>query len=169
MAPKGSSSASIDTPAVAGSKAPAFNLKDQAGTSHKLADYRGRWLVLYFYPRDNTPGCTKEACQFRDQFAVFEKADAAILGVSTDDEKSHQKFIDKFNLPFPLLVDSDHKLCEAYGAWQEKNMYGIKRMGIVRTTVLIDPQGRIARRWDKVKVDGHDQAILDEIKNQAKD
>ena len=151
-----------------GKKAPALNLNDQAGKTHKLADYAGKWVVLFFYPRDNTSGCTKEACQFRDQSAVFAKANAVILGVSPDDETSHEKFATKFNLPFPLLADTQKKLCEAYGVWQEKNMYGIKRMGVVRTTVLIDPAGKTAWRWHKVKVAGHDDAVLEKIKELSK-
>lgn len=151
-----------------GKKAPALNLNDQAGKTHKLADYAGKWVVLFFYPRDNTSGCTKEACQFRDQSAVFAKANAVILGVSPDDEASHEKFASKFKLPFPLLADTQKKLCEDYGVWQEKNMYGIKRMGVVRTTVLIDPTGKTAWRWNKVKVAGHDDAVLEKIKELSK-
>jgi peroxiredoxin Q/BCP len=152
-----------DNTANVGSKAPDFNLKDQEGKTHRLSDYRGRWVVLYFYPKDDTPGCTKEACQFRDQHADFSKINAAVLGVSPDDEASHAKFAKKFSLPFPLLADTDKTLCQAYDVWKEKNMYGIKRMGVVRTTVLIDPRGNIAHRWNNVKVDGHDQAILARI------
>lgn len=138
-----------------GKKAPAFNLPDQAGEKHLLSDYLGQWVVLYFYPRDNTPGCTKEACGFRDSYADLQNAGAVVFGVSTDDVKSHSKFAAKFDLPFPLLADEDAKVCEKYGVWQEKNMYGRKSMGIVRTTYLIDPKGKIARRFDKVKVDRH--------------
>lgn len=138
-----------------GKKAPAFNLPDQAGEKHRLSDYLGQWVVLYFYPRDNTPGCTKEACGFRDSYADLQNAGAVVFGVSTDDVKSHGKFAAKFDLPFPLLADEDAKVCEKYGVWQEKNMYGRKSMGIVRTTYLIDPKGKIARRFDKVKVDRH--------------
>lgn len=147
-----------------GEKAPAFKLNDQKGQTHQLSDYQGKWVVLFFYPRDNTPGCTKEACQFRDQTNAFSNASAVILGISPDDEASHQNFATKFNLPFALLADTDKKTCEAYGVWQEKNMYGLKKMGVVRTTLLVNPKGLTAFRWDKVKVDGHDEAVLDKIK-----
>lgn len=156
-------STAADNATPIGKKAPAFHLKDQAGKAHRLSDYQGKWVVLYFYPKDDTPGCTKEACQFRDQSKAFAGANATVLGVSPDDEASHDKFAKKFDLPFPLLADTERKTCEAYGVWKEKNMYGVKRMGVVRTTILIDPQGKTAHRWDNVKVDGHDQAILDKI------
>lgn len=161
--PSAESSASSKTAAV-GDKAPALNLNDQSSKNHKLTEYLGKWVVLFFYPRDNTSGCTKEACQFRDRLAEFTKVNAVIVGISPDDETSHEKFAKKFDLPFTLLADVDKKACQAYGVWQEKNMYGIKRMGVVRTTVLIDPKGKIAWRWDKVKVADHDQAVLEKIK-----
>lgn len=138
-----------------GQPARAFTLKDQDGKTHKLSDYRGRWVVLYFYPRDNTPGCTTQACGFRDRHDELEKRNAVVLGVSPDDEKAHQRFVEKQNLSFPLLVDPDQKLATAYGVWGKKQLFGVKHVGIVRTTYLIDPQGKIARRWDKVKVAGH--------------
>lgn len=138
-----------------GQAAPAFTLKDQDGKTHKLSGYRGQWVVLYFYPRDNTPGCTIQACGFRDNHSKLEKLNAVVLGVSPDDEKAHQKFVEKRKLSFPLLVDPDQAVALKYGAWREKKLFAKKYMGIVRTTYLIDPQGKVARRWDKVKVAGH--------------
>jgi len=144
-----------------GTKAPAFTLKDQDGNSVKLKDLAGAPVVLYFYPRDNTPGCTKEACAFRDRFAEIQATGAQLFGVSTDSAESHVKFRDKFELPFPLLVDQDHTMSEKYGAWREKNMYGKKSMGIQRATYVIDAGGKVAKVWKRVKVDGHDQQVLD--------
>lgn len=146
-----------------GQKAPAFSLKDQDGQSHKLADYAGRPLVLYFYPKDDTSGCTKEACDFRDQLPRFKKSKAAILGVSILDEKSKAKFASKYDLNFPLLADADHAVADKYGAWQQRSMYGRKYMGIARTTYLIDANGKVARRWDKVNVTGHADDVLDAV------
>jgi len=146
-----------------GKKAPAFNLKDQSGKAHKLSDYKGKWVVLYFYPKDNTSGCTKQACQFRDAKSKYDKAKAVVLGVSPDDEKSHAKFVEKFDLPFTLLADPEKKALEKYGVWQEKSMYGRKYMGVVRTTYLIDPNGKVVQRWDKVKVADHEKAVLTAI------
>ena len=143
-----------------GSKAPAFSLPNDQGGKIKLADLKGKPVVLYFYPRDDTPGCTKEACAFRDQASELEKREAIVLGVSTDDEESHAKFRTKYSLNFPLLVDHEHKVAEKYGAWREKNMYGKKSMGIQRSTFLIDAEGKIAKLWKRVKVDGHDQQVL---------
>jgi peroxiredoxin Q/BCP len=148
-----------------GQPAPAFTLKDQDGKTHKLSDYRGRWVVLYFYPRDNTPGCTIQACGFRDNHSKLQKLNAVVLGVSPDDEKAHQKFVEKRKLSFPLLVDPDQAIATKYGAWREKKLFAKKYMGIVRTTYLIDPQGKVARRWDKVKVAGH---VADVIKTISK-
>ncbi|MEM6459006.1 MAG: thioredoxin-dependent thiol peroxidase [Planctomycetota bacterium] len=147
-------------PVETGRAAPAFTLPDQAGKKHKLADYKGRWVVLYFYPKDSTPGCTKEACGFRDAANELDDADAVVLGVSPDDTASHAKFAEKQALNFPLLADTGQKVCEKYGVWQEKSMYGKKYMGVVRTTYLIDPKGKVARRWDKVKVPKHTEAVL---------
>jgi peroxiredoxin Q/BCP len=138
-----------------GKKAPAFTLKDQEGRTHKLADYAGTPVILYFYPKDDTPGCTQESCDFQDRLAVLEKARARVFGVSILDEKSKAKFADKHGLTFPLLADADHAVAEKYGVWQEKARYGRTYMGIVRTTYLIGPDGKVAKRWDKVKVDGH--------------
>lgn len=143
-----------------GKTAPAFTLTDQAQQAHKLADYRGQWVVLYFYPKDDTPGCTKEACQFRDATDELQRRGATVFGVSPDDETSHERFASKFELPFPLLADHEAKLCERYGVWQEKNTFGRKTMGVVRTTYLIDPQGKVAHRWDKVKVANHAAEVL---------
>jgi len=143
-----------------GKKAPAFTLNDQDGKSHRLADYAGRPVILYFYPKDDTPGCTKESCEFRDNLPAFKKSKAAVFGVSILDEKSKKKFAAKFDLTFPLLADADHAVAEKYGVWQEKTFYGRKFMGIVRTTYLIGPDGKVAKRWDNVKVDGHADEVL---------
>lgn len=144
----------------AGDKAPAFSLKDAAGKTVKLSDFKGKFVVLYFYPKDNTPGCTKEACDFRDQRETLEKAGAVVLGVSPDSAKSHEKFAAKYELNFPLLVDEDHAVAEKYGAWGEKSLYGRKFMGIIRSTFLIGPDQKIVKAWPKVKVNGH----VDEVK-----
>jgi peroxiredoxin Q/BCP len=144
-----------------GKKAPAFSLKDQSGKTHKLADYVGHPVVLYFYPKDNTPGCTKEACAFRDNLPQFKPSKAAVLGVSILDEASKARFADKYDLTFPLLADPDHEVAERYGVWQKKSRYGRTYMGIVRTTYLIGADGKIAKRWDNVKVDGHAGEVLE--------
>jgi peroxiredoxin Q/BCP len=146
-----------------GTAAPAFSLKDGDGKTVKLSDHKGKVVVLYFYPKDDTPGCTKEACNFRDRHAELTKAGAVVLGMSPDDVASHRKFSDKFELNFPLLADPDHAVAEAYGAWREKNMYGKKSMGIQRSTYLIDAKGKIAKVWKKVSVDGHDAEVLEAI------
>ena len=143
-----------------GKKAPAFTLKDQDGKTHKLSDYAGQPVVLYFYPKDDTPGCTAEACSFRDNLPQFKKSKAAVLGVSILDEKSKARFASKYAVTFPLLADTAHEVAEKYGVWQEKARYGRKYMGIVRTTYLIGPDGKVARRWDKVKVDGHAEDVV---------
>lgn len=150
-----------------GKAAPAFSLKDQHGDTHALKDYRGKWVVLYFYPRDNTPGCTKQACQFRDASQAFKRRKTVVLGVSPDDEASHARFADKFGLPFTLLADPGAKLCGKYGVWQEKSLYGRKFMGVVRTTYIIDPTGKVAHRFDRVKVGGHDDAVLEKVAESA--
>ena len=144
-----------------GDKAPAFKTTNQNGDAISLADFRGRKVVLYFYPKDDTPGCTKEACSFRDGWSKFRKRGLAVLGVSTDDEKSHRKFADKFSLPFPLLADTDKAIVKAYGVWGEKSMYGRKYMGTHRVTYLIDEKGKIAAVWPKVKPDGHADEVLE--------
>ena len=155
-----------------GKKAPAFTLPDQAGEKHALKDYAGQCVVLYFYPKDDTSGCTKQACAFRDQLPAFEKLDAVVLGVSPDSEQSHAKFIDKHELNFTLLADVPDekklgeldkptpKVCDKYGVWQKKSMYGREYMGVVRTTYVIDAAGKVAHRWDKVKVPGHADDVL---------
>jgi len=143
-----------------GKKAPAFSLHDQGGKTHRLSDYAGQSLVLYFYPKDDTPGCTKEACAFRDNRPRFKKGKAAILGVSILDESSKAKFAEKYDLDFPLLADPDHAVADKYGVWQEKSNYGRKYMGIARTTYLIGPDGKVRKRWDNVKVDGHADDVL---------
>ena len=143
-----------------GAKAPAFSLVADDGKKVKLADFKGKPVVLYFYPKDDTPGCTKEACAFRDKAADLKKLGAVVLGVSPDDTKSHGKFRDKFNLNFPLLSDPDHAVAEQFGAWREKNMYGKKSMGIARSTFIIGGDGLIKKVWKAVKVDGHDEHVL---------
>jgi peroxiredoxin Q/BCP len=144
-----------------GDKAPDFNAKDQNGNDVKLADLSGQRVVLYFYPKDDTPGCTKEACSFRDADDVYKSKGIKVLGVSTDSEKSHQKFISKFSLPFDLLADTDKKIVEDYGVWGEKSMYGRKYMGTNRKTFLIDGDGKIVKIFDKVKVDEHADEVLE--------
>jgi len=146
-----------------GKKAPAFALKDQHGNVHRLSDYAGRPVVLYFYPKDDTPGCTKEACDFQARLPTYKPARAAILGISILDEKSKAKFATKYGLTFPLLADPDHAVAEKYGVWQEKSRYGRKYMGIARTTYLIGPDGKVAKRWDNVKVDGHAEAVAEAL------
>ncbi|PQO44567.1 thioredoxin-dependent thiol peroxidase [Blastopirellula marina] len=146
-----------------GKKAPSFTLPADDGTKVKLADLNGSIVVLYFYPKDDTPGCTKEACAFRDRHAELKKHGVTVLGVSPDDKESHAKFRDKFDLNFPLLVDKDHKIAEKYGAWREKNMYGKVSMGIQRSTFLIDEEGKIAKVWKRVQVAGHDAKVLEEV------
>jgi len=144
-----------------GDKAPDFNSKDQDGNPVKLSDFKGQKVVLYFYPKDDTPGCTKEACSFRDADDVYQKKGIKVLGVSTDDEKSHQKFISKFQLPFDLLADTDKSIVESYGVWGEKSMYGKKYMGTNRKTFLIDENGKIAKIFDKVNVAEHADEVLE--------
>jgi len=144
----------------AGVQAPDFTLFDETGTQRRLSDYRGKPVVLYFYPKDDTPGCTTEACNFRDDYSAYEKAVVTILGVSPDTVKSHQKFKTKYNLPFTLLADSDHKVCELYEVWGRKKMLGREYDGVYRTTFLIDPEGRIARTFENVKPAVHSGEIL---------
>ncbi len=145
-------------------KAPDFTLPTDDGGKVKLSSLRGQPVVLYFYPRDDTPGCTREACAFRDQKPALAKLGAKVLGVSADSVASHGKFRDKFKLNFPLLADEEHKVAEKYGAWREKNMYGKKSMGIQRSTFLIDAEGKVARVWKKVSVDGHDAEVIAALK-----
>ncbi len=141
-------------------KAPAFEAKNQDGKSVNMAQFNGKKLVLYFYPKDDTPGCTKEACNLRDNYEVLKNKGYEILGVSPDDESKHQKFISKYDLPFDLLADPDHKVSEAYGVWVEKNMYGKTYMGIKRTTFVIDERGMIEEIIKNVKTDNHANQIL---------
>ena len=148
-----------------GTKAPAFTLSSDANKKVKLSDFRGKPVVLYFYPKDDTPGCTKEACAFRDASVQLQKLGAVVLGVSPDDVPSHVKFRDKYSLNFPLLADPEHALAEAYGAWREKNMYGKKSMGVQRSTYLIDGEGKIVKVWKKVSVDGHDAQVLEALQS----
>jgi thioredoxin-dependent peroxiredoxin len=146
-----------------GKKAPAFSLEDQHGKTHSLVDYAGQPLVIYFYPKDDTPGCTKESCAFQDNLPKFKKSKAAVVGVSVLDTASKARFASKYNLTFPLLADEDHDVIDKYGAWQEKSMYGKKYMGVARTTYLIGPDGKVTKRWDAVKVDGHAEEVLEAV------
>ncbi|AXA37105.1 MAG: thioredoxin-dependent thiol peroxidase [Candidatus Sumerlaea chitinivorans] len=147
-----------------GAIAPDFTLLASNGKNVSLSDFRGKWVVLYFYPKDDTSGCTREACSFRDNIKKLESLGAVVIGVSPDDLKSHDRFINKYSLPFLLLSDPDHKVAELYGVWKEKNMYGRKIMGIQRSTFLIAPDGRLHKAWRKVKVDTHVDEVLDELK-----
>jgi peroxiredoxin Q/BCP len=146
-----------------GSQAPDFELMSDTGEAVKLSQFRGRPVVLYFYPRDDTPGCTKEACAFRDSYDEYLARDAVILGVSRDGEESHQKFKQKYDLPFTLLSDPDHEVAEAYGVWAEKSMYGRKSMGIVRSTFVIAADGTVARAMRGIKVPGHSDKVLEAL------
>ena len=146
-----------------GKKAPAFSLTDQHGRTHTLADYAGRPLILYFYPKDDTPGCTKESCEFQAALPALKPSKAAVLGISILDEASKARFAKKYSLTFPLLADADHAVAEKYGVWQEKSRYGRKYMGIARTTYLIGPDGKVVQRWDNVKVDGHADAVIETL------
>ena len=143
-----------------GKKAPSFSLPDQEGRKHSLADYAGQPVVLYFYPKDDTPGCTRESCAFQDILPKFKKSKAVVLGMSVLNSASKAKFADKYGLKFPLLADEDHEVMDQYGVWQEKSMYGKKYMGVARTTYLIGPDGKVVKRWDGVKVDGHAEEVL---------
>ena len=148
-----------------GSRAPSFSAPDANGQRISLSSFRGKKIVvLYFYPKDNTSGCTKEACGFRDAHELYQQAGIQVLGVSPDSVASHQKFASEYALPFPLISDEDKQICEAYGVWQEKSMYGRKYMGVARTTFVIDKQGRIAHIFEKVKTTGHDQEVLEWIR-----
>lgn len=150
-----------------GAKAPDFTLPADDGSKVKLSALHGQPVVLYFYPKDDTPGCTREACAFRDQQKALVGLGAKVFGISADSVESHGKFRDKFQLNFPLLADVDHKVAEKYGAWREKNMYGKKSMGIQRSTYLIDASGKVVKVWKRVNVDGHDEQVLAAIKALA--
>ncbi|QDU64836.1 Putative peroxiredoxin bcp [Planctomycetes bacterium Pan216] len=146
-----------------GKKAPAFTLAADDGSKVKLTELKGSPVIVYFYPKDDTPGCTKEACQFRDSMETLQGHGATVLGVSPDTVASHEKFRDKFELNFRLLADPDHKVAEKYGAWREKNMYGKKKMGIQRSTYLIDADGKVAKLWKSVRADGHAAKVLEAL------
>lgn len=143
-----------------GTQAPEFSLKDSTGKEHSLSQYKGKKVILYFYPKDDTPGCTKEACDFRDSIAVVTKKKAVVLGISADSVEAHGKFAKKFGLPFTLLSDPEKKVIQQYKAWGEKSMYGRKYMGIFRTTYVIDEQGKILKCFENVKVPGHVEEVL---------
>ncbi len=149
-----------------GEKAPDFALQDDSGKEVRMRDLKGNRVILYFYPKDDTPGCTTEACNFRDNLPKFKKMDAVVYGVSRDSVDSHQKFKKKYSLPFPLLSDPEGKLIEAYGAWGEKNMYGKKSMGIIRSTFVIDGNGTIEKVYPKVKPDVHADELLDYLSSR---
>jgi peroxiredoxin Q/BCP len=142
-----------------GKKAPAFTLQDENGTKVSLSSLAGQWVVLYFYPKDDTPGCTVEACEFTTGLPTFDKLDAAVFGCSRDTPESHRKFIAKYKLKIKLLSDPEHAVMEKYGAWGEKNNYGKKTMGVIRSTVLIDPAGKVAHHWATVKAAGHAEQV----------
>ena len=148
-----------------GKKAPDFKLQNQEGKTISLNEYKGKKVILYFYPKDDTPGCTKEACNFRDEFPKFGNIDAVILGVSPDSVASHKKFAEKYSLPFNLLSDEKKEVIENYGVWKQKNMLGKKYMGVERTTVVIDEEGKIKKIFPKVKVDGHNAEVLEALKS----
>ena len=154
-------------PISANQPAPEFALPDQDGLIRTLAEFRGKPVVLYFYPKDDTPGCTVEACNFRDDYSVYEDAGVVILGISPDTAKSHTKFKNKFNLPFTLLADEDHKVADAYGTWGPKKFMGREYEGILRTTFLIGPQGDILKVFENVKPDGHSAEVLSTLKQNA--
>jgi peroxiredoxin Q/BCP len=153
----------MSTSLVVGRKAPAFALPDQDGQTVKLSDLKGQWVVLYFYPKDDTPGCTTEACDFTAGIKGFEKLDATVLGCSGDSPESHRKFIAKYKLKVRLLTDAEHTTMTAYGAWGEKNMYGRKSMGVIRSTAIIDPQGMLAFHYPKVRAAGHAEAVREKL------
>jgi thioredoxin-dependent peroxiredoxin len=154
----------VDVELKVGDKAPAFKLKNQDAKVISLSDLKGKPIVLYFYPKDDTSGCTKEACNFRDEFPKFGKLNAEIIGISADSVESHKKFADKYKLPFDLLSDEKKEVINQYGVWQEKSMYGRKYMGIVRTTFIIDSSGKIVKIFPKVKVDEHNEEVMEALK-----
>ncbi len=147
----------------AGDRAPAFTLPDQDGAKVSLSGLAGAPVVVYFYPADDTPGCTKEACQFNDNLRAFSRAGVAVLGISPDDAETHRAFRSKFSLRFPLLSDPGHKVMERYGAWGEKTLYGKKMVGVIRSTFLVDSGGKIRRAWYNVRADGHAEKVLAEL------
>jgi len=147
----------------AGTQAPTFSLPDQDGAPVSLDDFKGQRVLVYFYPADDTPGCTKEACQFNDNLAAFQAADVPVIGISPDDAQSHQRFRNKYGLRFPLLTDADHQVMDAYGAWGEKTRYGRTSVGVLRSTFLVGADGRIEQAWHNVKADGHAAKILEAL------
>ncbi len=152
----------------AGTAAPEFTSNDQSGAEVTLAALRGQWVILYFYPKDDTPGCTREACNFRDNHGAIHAAGATLLGVSGDSEASHNKFIAKYDLPFSLLVDADRAIAKAYGAWGVKKNYGKEYEGVIRSTFIIDPAGKVAKVWPRVKPDAHGAEVLAWLRENAK-
>lgn len=148
-----------------GEKAPEFELMDSEGNLHRLSDYKGQTIVVYFYPKDDTPGCTKEACSFRDTYADFRKAGVEIIGISPDTVNSHAKFTGKYDLPFILLSDPDHEVCEAYGVWGLKKSFGREYEGVYRTTFIIGPEGEIKRVFENVRPSDHSQEVLETLKS----
>ncbi|OGX39251.1 MAG: thiol peroxidase [Omnitrophica WOR_2 bacterium RIFCSPHIGHO2_02_FULL_68_15] len=164
----GAASANARVELTAGQTAPEFSLPDQTGKVHTLSAYRGQWVLIYFYPKDDTPGCTTEACGLRDRFSAFTKIKAVVLGVSADSVKSHQKFAEKFTLPFPLLADEQKSVVQAYGVWGEKSFMGKKYLGISRMSFLIDPQGRIAKVYPKVAPADHPDEVLQDLEALAR-
>lgn len=151
------------TPLAIGSPAPPFTLKDQDDSAVSLAGLAGRWVVLYFYPRDNTPGCTTEACEFSEQLNQFQDLDAVVLGCSPDSPASHRRFIEKHDLKLRLLSDPDGQMMTSYGAWGEKTMYGRTTQGVIRSTVVIDPEGKVAAHWPKVRAAGHAATVRETL------
>jgi len=151
----------------AGDKAPAFTLPDQDEKPVSLKEFQGTPVIVYFYPADDTPGCTKEACQFNDNLRAFNRAGAKVVGISPDGATKHTKFRSKYGLKFPLLSDPEHHVMEAYGAWGEKTMYGKRTVGVIRSTFLVDSKGKIARAWYNVKADGHAAKVLEELSSKA--
>ncbi|MBS13089.1 MAG: thioredoxin-dependent thiol peroxidase [Gemmatimonadetes bacterium] len=147
-----------------GDKVPAFKLPDQEGTVHELKEYEGKWVVIYFYPKDNTPGCTKEACNFRDNIKPIEKLGAEVIGVSTDSVKKHSNFVAKYDLPFTLLADEEQKMVNDYGVWGLKKFMGREYMGTNRMTFIVDPKGKIAKVYPKVKAATHGEEVLEDLK-----
>ncbi|WP_028560334.1 thioredoxin-dependent thiol peroxidase [Paenibacillus pinihumi] len=148
-----------------GEPVPEITLPAANGEQVSLSNFRGKKVILYFYPKDNTPTCTQQSCGFRDAYGDIEDSGAVVVGISTDDVKSHKKFIEKYELPFVLLADTEHEACDAYGVWQLKKMYGKEYMGIVRSTFLIDEEGRLLREWRKVKLKGHIEQVLESLKS----
>ncbi|MCF6147804.1 MAG: thioredoxin-dependent thiol peroxidase [Candidatus Kuenenia sp.] len=148
-----------------GDRAPEFILSDQNGKKHKLSDFKGQWVLIYFYPRDNTPGCTKEACAFRDSFKEYEKSKIKVIGISTDSVEGHEKFAKKYQLPFTLLADEDKKVVEQYDVWGMKKFMGKEHMGTIRMSFLVDPKGNIAKIYEKVKPTDHAKEVLKDLRD----